>query len=417
MSITLYPAIGSSASTPASVEFGGTQVDAFGRLRVSEPFTLFDSQSRYQADPEYDTSTATGGTATYVSNRAAVDMAVTTTSGSSVVKQTYRVFPYQPGKSLLIMQTFTMAAGKTNLRQRIGFFGADNGIYFQQNDTTLSFVIRTYTGGSVDDSRSVSQSSWNGDKLNGTGPSGYTLDVTKTQILWMDIEWLGVGSVRCGFVIDGKLITAHTFHNANSQSNVYMQTAILPLRYEITNTGTTASSSTMQQICSTVISEGGYEQVSQPYVARVTSTSGVTVGTSFVPLVSIRLNSSYLGAVVIPAGVLFLPIGTGNYEVALIKNATLTGATWAAGALSGGQVDVDLAATALTNTDDNIVQIDYATASRQAKTSIIAPTGYNFALQLGVSLAGVSDTYTLAARTYSGTNACTGSLSFWNLTV
>ena len=119
----------------------------------------------------------------------------------------------------------------------------------------------------------------------------------------------------------------------------------------------------------------------------------------------------------LPAGVLFLPIGSGNYEVALIKNATLTGATWAAGALSGGQVDVDLAATALTNTADNIVQIDYATASNQAQTSIIAPTGYNFALQLGVSLAGVSDTYTLAARTYSGTNACTGSLSFWNLTV
>lgn len=423
MTITVYPPYGATSSNALYVQYDGNTVDAFGRLRVSNPYTLFDSQSRFAADEGYSYVTATGGTTSYNTNQSSVNLNVTTTSGSTVVAQTYRVFPYQPGKGLLTMQTFTMASGKTNLRQRIGYFGAQNGVYFQQDGTALSFVVRTYTSGTVDDSRAVTQSNWNVDKFNGTGPSGVTLDVTKTQILWFDFEWLGVGNVRCGFIVNGTFYTAHIFQNSNFQTAVYMQTAILPLRYEIANTGTTASSSTLQAICSTVISEGGYEQTSQNYVARPGGTVGVTVGTSFVPIISIRVNSSYYGAIIIPSNYEFLPIGTGNYEIALIKNATLTGATWAAGAISGGQVDVDTAATSLTNTADNIVRSSFTTSTNQGSVSVSATTGYNFNLQLGytASLSGngfsSSDTYTLAARTYSGINACTGSICFWNLTV
>jgi hypothetical protein len=231
----------------------------------------------------------------------------------------------------------------------------------------------------------------------------------------MDLEWLGVGNVRCGFVNNGIFYTAHIFQNANTQTVVYMQTAILPLRNEIFTTGTTSGAATFQQICATVQSEGGYEQISQQYVAR--PTTQVTVGTSFTPLVSMRLNSSHLGAIAIPASINFLPIGNGQYEVALIKNATLTGATYAS-TLSSGQVDVDVAATALTTSSaDQIVETSYATASNQSRTFVVVGTEYNWDLQLGVTLAGVSDVYTLAARTLSGTNACLGSISFWNLTV
>lgn len=423
MTINVYPPYGATPQNALYVQYDANTVDAFGRLRVSNPYTLFDAQSRFAADEAYSYVTATGGTTAYNTNQASVNLNVTTTSGSTAVAQTYRVFPYQPGKGLLTMQTFTMAAGKANLRQRIGYFGAQNGVYLQQDGTTLSFVVRTYTSGTVDDSRLVTQSNWNVDKFDGTGPSGVTLDVTKTQILWFDFEWLGVGNVRCGFIVNGAFYTAHIFQNSNFQTVVYMQTAILPLRYEIANTGTTASSSTMQTICSTVISEGGYEQTSQSYTARPGGTTGVTVGTSFTPIISIRVNSSYYGAIIIPSNYEFLPIGTGNYEIALIKNATLTGATWAAGAISGGQVDVDTAATALTNTADNIVRSSFTTSTNQGSVSVSAATGYNFNLQLGytASLTGngfaSSDTYTLAARTYTGTNLCTGSICFWNLTV
>ena len=433
MAITVYPPYGSQ-SNPQYVTFDGTNVDAFGRLRVSNPFTLFDAQARFAADDSYSYVTATGGTTSFNTNKSSVNLNTTTTSGSTAVSQTYRVFPYQPGKSLLTMQTFTMATGKSNLVQRIGYFGAQNGVFLSQgatgSATTVAFTVRTYTSGTVDDTRTVTQANWNGDKLDGTGPSGVTLDVTKTQILWFDFEWLGVGNVRCGFIVNGQYIVCHTFQNSNFQTEVYMQTAILPLRYEITNTGATASTSTLQMICSTVISEGGYEQASQVYTARPAN-NGITIanntGLNFTPIVSIRINSSYYGAIVIPSSILFQPTSNGStgYEVALIKNATLTGATWAGTALSGGQVDVDTAATACTATANNIVQTSFANQSSQSTTNAVVATGYNFDLQLGytASLTGngfaSSDTYTLAARglNNSPVGSATGNLSFYNLTV
>lgn len=413
MSINIYPPLGYNANYPSFSKIGGMQTDAFGRIRVGNPYTLFDSQNRYEADPQFTASTVTGGTATYNSNTKAVDLAVTTSSGSEVIRQTKRTFIYQPGKSLFVLATFVMNAAKTNLRQRVGYFNANNGIFFQVNDSTKSFIIRTATSGSPSDANKVDQANWNGDRLDGTGPSGLTLDITKSQILFIDMEWLGVGSVRCGFVINGEYIVCHTFNNANNLTSVYMQTAILNVRYEITNTGTTASSSTLNQICSTVISEGGYSEISRTYVAR--RTTKVNIGTTFYPIVSIRLNSSYLGAIVIPSGIGFFPEDTGYYNVALMKNPTLTGATWGS-TLADGQVDVDTGATAMTFTEGDIIQLDYTNASNQSTAPLLAPAGYNWALQLGSTLANVSDVYTLAAYIDSGTGDVIGNISFWNLT-
>lgn len=416
MSITSYPELVKLSSSGNTVSFGGTNVDAFGRLRISTPFTLFDSQNRYSADSQFDTSTATGGALTYLPNESSCNLAVTTTSGSSVVRQTFRTFPYQPGKSLLVLATFAMDSAKTNLRQRIGYFNTANGCFLQKDNSTVSFVLRSSTSGSALDTRYENQSGWNGDKLDGTGSSGYTLDTTKTNILFMDFEWLGVGSVRCGFVIDGKYIVAHTFHNANQvYTSVYMTTAILNVRYEITNTGTTASSSTLKQICSTVISEGGYEQMVADSVVRRTAVLS-TISTTFLPLISIRLNSSCLGAVVLINKVLVLPTTNQNYEIALVKNSTLTGASYVTGTFQN--IDYDVTASAMTTSATTIVQTDYVTSTSQGRTVLAAPTGYNFDYQLGVSLASVSDTYTVGIRTVSGatTGDAFGSISFYDLT-
>ena len=384
--------------------------DAFGRLRVSQPFTLFDSQNRYAADPSFDTSLTGSGTSTFLANESAVSLAVTTASGDKVIRQTKRYFPYQPGKSLALLTTFVMAAGKANLRQRVGYFDPNNGLFLQRNGTELSFIIRTYTGGSADDTRKVVQSAWNGDPLDGSGASGITLDTTKAQILFADFEWLGVGSVRVGFVIDGQYITAHTFDNANEVTSVYMQTATLPLRIEIENTAATASSSSMKQICSTVISEGGYEQTSVERVAR-RSTTLTGIGTSFVPLVSIRLASDSLGAVILPKQVRVLPIANGDYEIALVRNATLTGASY--DTTTFASVDFDVTATAMSGGD--IVLNEYATASNQAAAQAQNDLLYNFDMQLGATIAGTSDVYTVAVRVLSGTGSAIGSLAFYDL--
>ncbi len=201
----LVQAMSGTINNPTYVTFPPTNVDAFNRLVVAEPYTLFDSQNRFAIDNQFDTSTASGGSTTYLPNESTVRLDVTTTGGSEVVRQSYRVMPYQPGKGLGLLATFTMNAGKTGLRQRVGYFNTQNGVFLQQNDTTLAFVLRSYTSGAPIDT-TITQANWNGDKLDGTGPSGRIIDVTKTQILAIDFEWLGVGDVRCGFFEDGQFV-------------------------------------------------------------------------------------------------------------------------------------------------------------------------------------------------------------------
>ncbi len=411
----LLEQIVATTGSAVPVSIGGTNVDAFGRVRISAPYTIFDSQNRYAIDNQFDTSTATGGSTTYLPNESSVRMDVTTSSGSEVVRQTYRCMPYQPGKGLLCLATFVMNTAKTGLRQRVGYFGTQNGVFLQQANSTVSFVLRSYITGSVSDARAVNQADWNGDKLDGTGDSGFTLDLTKAQILWMDFEWLGVGSVRCGFIIDGQYIVCHTFENANDITSVYMTTAILPVRYEITNTAATASASSMKQICSSVVSEGGYEQTSVEHVARRTTTR-TSISTTFVPLVSIRLASTALNAVVLPAKFNVMPTSTGDdFEVILAKNSTgLTSASWAA-VSSDANVEQDTSATAMTV--GTIVDIQYVKATNQSSGTINQPAAYNWDLQLGSSLTGTSDIYTLGIRVLSGSSgAAIGSLTFYDLT-
>jgi hypothetical protein len=405
----------STLPVTGTVGLPATYLDAFGRQRVSQPYTLFDSQNRYAADNQFDVATTGTGTTSFLSNEAAVKMEVTGAGVGSVTRQSYRSFPYQPGKGLLVLATFVMDSSQNvNLTQRVGYYNDQNGVFFQRVDGIYSFVLRSYVTGTASDARTVNQENWNGDKLDGTGPSGLTLDPSKAQILWMDFEWLGVGSVRCGFIINGQYIVCHTFNNANEITNVYMTTAILPVRYEIKTT-TSAVAASMKSICCSVISEGGFEQTSIDHVARRTTVLG-TISTTFLPLVSIRLASGRTGAVVLPNRVQVLPTTSQSYEVALIKNPTLTGASWTA-VPTDSNVEYDVSATATTG--GSIVQTDYTTASGSGGTTgLAASTGYNWDLQLGATISGTSDIYTLAIRTVTGatTGDAVGSLSFYDLT-
>ena len=407
-----------ATTSPIPISIGGTNTDAFGRLRVSQPYTLFDSQSRYAADNQFDVVTTGTGTTTFLSNEAAVQMSVAAGGVGSVLRQSYRSFPYQPGKGLLVLATFVMDNSQNlNLTQRVGYYNDNNGVFFQRVDGTYAFVLRsssTPTPGTPSDIRTVTQANWNGDKLDGTGDSGYTLDPSKAQILWMDFEWLGVGSVRCGFIINGQYIVCHTFNNANDITGVYMTTAILPVRYEISTSSALAAS--MKAICCSVISEGGFEQTSIDHVARRTTAFANIDTAAFYPVVSIRLASGRTGAVVLPNRVQFLPLTIQNYEVALIKNATLTGPSWVS-VPSDANVDYDVTATAMTG--GTIVQTDYVTSTGSGGTvNTSIATGYNWDLQLGATIAGVSDIYTLGVRTVSGATKGdgVGSISFYDLT-
>ena len=343
--------------------------DAFGRLRVSNPLTLFDSSHRYKDNGLWATSTASGGAAVFSANEGLVNLNVNTTSGSEVLRETFKVFSYQPGKSLLVLNTFVMAPTQTNLRQRVGYFGTDNGLYLQLNNSTLSFVERSLVTGVVTET-TVNQSSWNVDKMDGTGPSGITLDITKAQILFMDIEWLGEGTVRLGFVINGEFYICHKFHHANLITSTYITTASLPLRYEITNTGVTASPSTLKQVCSTAISEGGYElRGAQLAIGTpITTPKTFAVAGTYYPVVGIRLKTTTLDAIAIVTAVSILGLGNGkNYAWRVVQATTITGGSWVS---AGTDSSVEYNLTGTSNAGGRVLAQGYVNSSNQGSPSI-----------------------------------------------
>jgi hypothetical protein len=343
--------------------------DAFGRIRTSNPLTLFDSSHRYHDNGLWSTSTATGGAATFDANAGLVNLAVTTASGSEVIRETTKCCSYQPGKSLLVMSTFTLNPAKTGLRQRVGYYGAANGMYLELANNTLSFVERSSSTGSLVETR-VAQSDWNTDPLNGNGPSNLELDITKSQILWMDIEWLGLGTVRMGFVINGKFVHCHSFHHANQITGTYITTASLPLRYEITNTAATASASTLKQVCSTVLSEGGYELrgLQQAIGTAITAPHALAVAGTYYPVISLRLKSSSLDAIVILTALSILgTTSNANYNWRVIASATTTGGTWTS---AGADSSVEYNLTGTATTGGRILAQGYFSSTNQSRTTV-----------------------------------------------
>ena len=332
--VTVTGTVGISTLSNVSVTLPATGTDAFGRQRISAPLTLFDSSHRYRDNNLWSQLVVgTGSTVGFVTSQGLIEVGIGTTAGCSIIRETTKVFSYQPGKSLLIMTTFVPSTPKENLRQRVGYFGADNGIYFEIagiGSTSISFVERSL---SVGTETRVPQTEWNIDKLDGTGVSGITLDPSKAQILWTDIEWLGLGTVRIGFVIDGQFIHCHSFHHANLIQSTYITTASLPLRYEIANTGVTTSSSILKQVCSTVISEGGYELrgLQQAVGTPITTPVGLTTAGTYYTVISLRLKTSpnRLDAICILTAISFMGItNNANYNWQVRTSGTSNGGTW-----------------------------------------------------------------------------------------
>ena len=356
-----------STTSSASVTFPSTSSDAFGRLRVSNPLTLFDSSHRYRDNNLWSSLVVgTGSTVGFVTAQGLINIGIGTTAGCSVIRETSKVFAYQPGKSLLVLNTFVMNAPKTNLRQRVGYFGADNGMYFEVDGDTAYFVERSLSLGTT---TRVAQEDWNVDKLDGTGLSGITLNSSKAQILWMDIEWLGVGSVRIGFVIDGAFIHCHTFHHANIIESTYITSGSLPLRYEIANTGITTSASNLKQICSSVISEGGYNVngIQQAVGTPINAPRTLTTAGTFYPIVSIRLKTTALDAIVILTALSAMPIATGAYNWQIRASGTTGGGDWVS---AGDDSAVNYNITGTSHTGGRILASGFFNASNQGSTQI-----------------------------------------------
>ena len=396
------------------------QLDAFGRLRVSQPQTLFDSQQRYGLDRSFASNTASGGSVTFIPTQSSANLTVVNTSGSYAARETRYIFKYQPGKSQLSLMTFTMAPQSSgNLRQQVGYYGADNGYFLQLSDQ-LYICERSNVTGTVTHSN-VAQSSWNGDKLNGSGASAISLDMTKSQIFFIDIEWLGVGSVRTGFIINGQFIVAHTFHHANIVPSAYITTASLPVRYEIQALSASApATSNLTQVCSTVISEAGYTEPLTLFSNLLTFTS-LTVGTSWIPLISIRLDPSRLDSIAIMKQVEVILTTADTLQWALWSNVTtssLTGSNFIVPPNNGGVV-IDKSSTALNITNCWQVASGIVTNSTGGSTSSSSLELNNYFAQLGRdSFSRTPEIFTLAVIRGTGSSTCSGyALLSWQETL
>jgi len=399
----------------------GMAVDAVGRARSSQPYTLFESFHRYQDNGKINQSnSATGAASTHNANAGLVECTIDNASGSFIYRESTRVFAYQPGKSLQIMQTFVMAPPKTNLRQRYGYFNTDNGFFLEQTGTTINFVKRSLSSGTVVETR-VPQSQWNVDKMNGAGPSLLTLDLTKAQILFHDIEWLGVGSVRVGFVINGKFIHCHTWHHANIIDSTYITTACLPVRAEIENTGATSGSSTLKIICSTVISEGGFEPKGKPPRAisiPITTPKDLPAAGTFTPIISIRLKDTRADAIAFLRSVQFFGVTNNtSYRWKISVGGSLTGASWVS-AGTDSSIEYDITATAITGESD--IRVEYLNVSSgagAASAQIDAGDIYRYQLERN-SFVGSNKgvIYTLSATGASNGNDGVGAIQWEEIT-
>ena len=327
-----------SPANPLPIGFptDGPNFDAFARLRVSNPETIFDSKQIHDNQPLFwddQLISGSGGGTGWNQYTASSLMFVSATTACLRARQTYRRFNYQAGKSQMILLTGTIGAdgGGAGITRSMGLFDENNGIFVRDNEGVVEFVIRSsyaninYPASGSPTENAVIQSNWNIDKFDGTGQSGITLDKTKSQILFIDMEWLGVGRIRIGFVINGIPYYCHEFVHSNIEEGVYMSTPNLPLRYEVENDGTGALS-TIEHICSTVISEGGTQDVGiTRYASNLTNKiQGDNSGVIYA-LVGLRLKAVNLDGVIDLINVSMITEGTNDYEWFLIFNPTVAG--------------------------------------------------------------------------------------------
>lgn len=383
-----------------SLDFGGyggtSHLDAFGRLRVSNVTNLISTQFQYDKGPLFWSEQLTnGGTSTHLPNESSISLTVPTTNGASVVRQSKVPARYQPGKSLLVMCSMVLGSAVANVRKRVGLFDTQNGIFLEQTGSGVSFVRRTFVTGSAVDN-AVAQASWNIDKFDGTGPSEITLDFSTSHIMIVDVEWLGAGTVRCGFVINGQIVYAHEFNNANSLTTVYMTHSNLPIRYEIANTALSAGA-TLKQICAAAMSEGGYTDAGVIRSANTgTASKSAAAAPTETPLISIRLRSDRIRGIIIPHAINFLINSADGLRYRILLNATLTGASWADKDNATSIAQVDTSATSFTGGTE--LQAGYISEVGREGSPIFVES--NFAL--GSDVAGVADILTVVASQVAG---------------
>jgi len=382
-----------------------TLLDAFGRSRTTQPITLFDSKQvtdQYNAIFYDDVQESGAGTSlTYSQPRASYTLSVTAATAGKRIRQTKQRFNYQPGKSQLVLITGVFGAPAAGITRRVGYFDQANGLGLKIGPSGAAFFIRSSTSGAAVDLE-IPQSEWS--LVDLFAFKDITLDFTKTQIFFIDFEWLGVGSVRFGFVIDGKFVVCYQRNNANALDVVYMSTPNLPVRYEIENDGQGGAAS-LEAICTSVMSEGGLEDTGiTKYISRgATSLTASSSGTLYAVL-GIRLKAAALGQVVKIINTNLICTSNPNFEWVLLINPTVAG-TFTYEDETNSAVQRAIGATANTVTGGTPISGGYSTTEAPAIST------EKSIYYLGSTIAGVPDSIVLCVRPLAANAVIFGGLT------
>lgn len=395
-------------------EYGDTpSIDAFSRLRVSNPYTIFDSKQLHDKSPLFwDELLGGSATSTHSAINARTRLEVTANAADFAIRQTKMRFNYQPAKAELVFFTFynEHVAGLT---KRVGLFDGtgtsnltpNNGIFYETNNGISWNIAKN---GTV--AERALQSDWNIDTLDGSGdagnPSGLTLNDNAPHIGVLDFEWLGIGRVRVGFVINGLIVYVHKFNHANNAAfdSVYMSSPNLPLRYDIQTDGTAAGF--LDHICSSVISEGGREDNG---AIRYASTAGTHIDANtentVYALIGIKLKADYkdISVKLLNAAV---QIQTGSHRVEWILklNPTVAG-TFTYADQTDSAVQIARGATANTVTDGYDISGGFVESGGvQSGNAGSGSRGIENAILLGSKIDGTLDTIVLCARPIGGSS-------------
>jgi hypothetical protein len=362
------------------------------RIKTSPYQTVFFNTFQYGKETDIWDEQITG-TASAVHNPDAsnITMSVGSTAGDKVVRQTRAVMRYIPGRTSTISFAIRLETPVAGVRRRFGIFDADNGAFFEDNGGVYSYVTRSKTSGSVVETR-VLRDDWNGDKLDGNGFSQHTADPTKQQMIHIEYEWYGAGQVKFAWVIGGETIVSHTFNHANTIDKVWCSTPFLPIRVELENVIGAAGTHYLYQGSNSLISEGEPEKLGI-LVSQATGTAGRTMSSSntYYPILSIRLKSNNLTGIVLPRSLQVATNDNTNVFWKLVRNPTLTGASWQPHDDPDSFMEYDLSATAMTGGTNTLNGFTIGGGSSLTDIDDKA------SLQLGRSNLGtVSDIYTLA---------------------
>ena len=405
--------------SPFPINFADSaSLTAFGKLATSQAQVLFNSQQQYGDDTTVWESAFVGtGANTFLPAESTIQMSTGGTANlASAIRQSRLFHRYTPGQEQVVFMSFCMDAGATitNNTRRVGYFDASNGIFLEVAGSTVSVVSRTNTSGSPSDAAKVAQASWNVDTF-GAGalnPSGVTIDWTKTQILVIDLQWLGVGRVRIGFDIAGVFYPAHYFSNANSLTKVYMTTANLPCRLENFNTGTATGTATLRHICAAVTTGGGAEaNYGHQFSYGGGGATATTLNTSSgrIPIISLQAKTTGPNSVRNTGQIVLkeydtVVAGNGSLYWELVLNGTLTGSAYSSFA-TNSIANVDRTATAISG--GAVLDSGYLNSSGGVRSTAEAVSNVKQLILSYSGLLSVQDQITLVATAVNNTSvAC-----------